>query len=397
MSSAGEVSSALVSGPFEAFLILVFIISGLIWLSEKPPFSKIFKILPLVIWVVLIPAGLIGFEILPRGLPLYLDIGKIGLPLSLFYLIVSSDLRGVVKLGKQASIAALGGTLGVALGGTLVVFLFASGENANLWQGFAVISAGWIGGTANGVAVQQGLQAPAEIIAPFILMQTLAGFLWLMLLLAFAKRQAWLAKFLKSDESEETETITGEHETTPFDLRSLAALLGLGFFALLFSGGIGQLLPELGEPTIISKATWVILIISTLGILVSTSDKIQVPAEHASSFGYLFLYLMLASLGTQLDFSALDQVGIYFAAGFMWLTIHLAVLLAIGRFFKLPPAMIALGSMANIGGIVTTPLVASYYRQKLVPLALLMAIGTQIVGIYLPFLLASIFSSIALS
>lgn len=393
-----EPATALISGPFETFLVMILIVSGLIWLSEKPPFSRIFKLLPLVIWVVLIPAALTGFNIFPKGLALYLDIGKIGLPLSLFYLIVSCDLKGITKLGKPAIIAALGGTLGIAVGGILVVLIFANGNNANLWQGFAVISAGWIGGTANGVAVQQGLQAPADVIAPLILMQTLVGFLWLLLLLSLAQYQKRLCGFLKSAQLSAPQDIEVPREETgdSFSLRSLAGILALGFLAIIISGAIGQSLPELGTPTIISHSTWVILIISTLAIFVSSSAKLKIPAEQTSSFGYLFLYMMLASLGTQLDFSAFDQVGIYFVAGFFWLIVHIMVLLLIGRLFKLPAAMIALGSMANIGGIVTTPLVASYYDKRLVPLALLMAIGTQIIGIYLPFLLASVFSQIAL-
>ncbi|MBL4837481.1 MAG: DUF819 family protein [Kordiimonadaceae bacterium] len=388
----------LISGPLEIFMVLVFIVCGLIWLSEKPPFSRIFKTLPLVIWVVLIPAMLTGFGIIPTGLDLYLDIGKIGLPLSLFYLIISCDLKGISKLGKPAIIAALGGTLGIAIGGTLVVMIFATGDNAGLWQGFAVISAGWIGGTANGVAVQQGLQAPADIIAPLILMQTLTGFIWLMLLLSFARHQKWLTNILQSQHKDTPHVAASvtDDAKEKFSLKALTGLLALGFLALIVSGAIGQALPEIGTPTIVSHATWVILLISSLAIFVSSSRTIKVPTDQASNFGYLFLYMMLASLGTQLDFSAFDQVGIYFLAGFMWLAVHIIVLLLVARLFRLPAAMVAIGSMANIGGIVTTPLVASYYDKKLVPLALLMAIGTQIIGIYLPFLLASLFAALAL-
>ncbi|PHR56127.1 MAG: hypothetical protein COA43_14455 [Robiginitomaculum sp.] len=392
-------AGAVLSSPLEVFLLLLFIVCGLIWLSETKAFSKIFNRLPLVIWVVLVPAMLTGFNILPTGLSLYLNIGKICLPLSLFYLIVSCDLRGITKLGKPAIIAALAGTLGVSLGGTLVVSLFARGENADLWQGFAVISAGWIGGTANGVAVQQGLQAPADIIAPLLLMQTLVGFLWLMILLFFAQHQKRIARILGHEyvHAHNISATKASTKSQKFSLQALAGLLAIGFLALLISGALGQALPEFGSPTIISSSTWVILTISTLAIVISTSPKVKIQTEQASNFGYLFLYMMLASLGTQLDFSAFNQTGVYVVAGALWLLIHISTLLIIGKIFKLPPAMIALGSMANIGGIVTTPLVASYYDKKLVPLALLMAIGTQIIGIYLPFLLASLFSNIALS
>lgn len=293
-------------------------------------------------------------------------------------------------------LAAISGTISIAVGGIVVVLLFAVGENAHLWQGFAVISAGWIGGTANGVAVQQGIQAPASVIAPLILMQTLMGFIWLLAILSAAPHQKKISSMLGSVQLNNENHLEPTHtDTSQHTLKQLGGLLALGFVCLIVSGGLGQFLPELGNPTIVSAATWIILIISATGIYFSYFHKKRIPEAQSSNLGYLFLYMMLASLGTQLDFSAFNAIGTYAAAGAAWLLVHLLFMVVAGRIFKLPAAMLALGSMSNIGGIVTTPLVASYYDRKLVPVALLMAVGTQIIGVYLPFLLATLFSKIA--
>lgn len=392
-------SNAIINGPLETLLILLGLVCGLIWLSEQSPFKKVFKIFPVLIWIVMIPAALVGTGVLDHSLSLYLEIGKIGLPLSLFYLIISCDLKGIIKLGRHAIIAALAGTAGISIGGAVIVYFFATGENSELWQGFSVIAASWIGGTANGAAVQQGLQAPAAVIAPLILMQTLMGFLWLIGVLSLAPHQDKISKKLGAHKPELARTAE-EAETTEekhLSLSSFAGLIALGFVSLIVAGFLGQSLPEIGNPTIISNATWVILIISAMAIVISSFKHSSVPAAQASNLGYIYLYMMLASLGTQLDFSVFSDIGIYVIAGALWLIIHLIVLVAACRFFKLPASMLALGSMCNVGGVVTAPLAASYYDKKLVPLALLMAVGTQVIGVYLPFLLASIYSTIALS
>ncbi|MBL4836847.1 MAG: DUF819 family protein [Kordiimonadaceae bacterium] len=395
---AVNVATAMVSDPLEAFLIIVSVVCGLVWLSSLSQFKKVFKILPLLIWIILIPATLVGTGVLPSNLPLYINIGKVGLPLSLFYLIISCNLKDIQKLGKPAIIAALSGTLGISIGGVIIVYLFATGENADLWKGFTVISASWIGGTANGAAVQQGLGAPASVIAPLALMQTLMGFIWLIILISLAPHQDKISKILGATEPVLMDVTIEEEEveTKSLSLERFAGLIALGFVSLIIAAGIGFSLPEFGDPKIITHATWVILIISAMAIAIAAFKHEIIPTADASNLGYIFLYLMLATLGTQLNFSVIADIGVYMVAGALWLIIHLVILVAACRYFKLPTSMLALGSISNVGGIVTAPLIASHYDRRLIPVALLMAVGTQIIGIYLPFALAAIFSQIAL-
>ncbi|MEM8986728.1 MAG: DUF819 family protein [Pseudomonadota bacterium] len=389
-----------VSGDLEILLLLVFTTSFLCWLSSAPFLSKLFSALPLVVWVILSAAVLSETGVLPKQAPIYSLIGKVCLPLSLFYLIASCDVRGIGGIGKSAIPAVLAGALGVAVGGVLMVLLFARGQNTDIWQGMAVVAAGWIGGTANGVAVQQGINAPAETVAPLVLMQTFVGFAWLLFLLFLSRHQNWLRALSGGvhNRANVQPFAPPHHETSPpapMALNNFSLLIATGFAALLIAGASASLLPQIGNPVIISEPTWVILIISAIAISASLSKAARRLCDQSTTLGYYLLYITLASLGVQLDFSALSEIGVYAVAGFLWLAIHFATLLLFAWLFKISPPMIAIGSMANIGGVVTAPLVASYYDKRLMPLALIMAIFTQMIGVYIPFALAGLFSFIA--
>jgi uncharacterized membrane protein len=303
------------------------------------------------------------------------------------------------NIGRQAGLALVIGSLGIVIGGLVAGAIFIPGSDDGLWQGFAIIAAGWIGGTANGVAVQQGLQAPPSMIAPLLLMQTLVGFLWLLFILALANHQKkinrWLGVQVSKPLQDKNQQDISVNQHTGLSLSQLSGLVALGFTALIFAVGIASILPELGNPKIISNSTWIILLIAGFGVLVSINKRIVIAQHDASNLGYLLLYIMLASLGTQLDFTVLASVGVFVKSGLLWLVIHGFVVMTLGRLFKLPLAYLAIGSIANVGGIVTSPLVASYYNKNLVAVALLMAVITQIVGVYIPFGLAVIFAQLA--
>ena len=59
-----------------------------------------------------------------------------------------------------------------------------------------------------------------------------------------------------------------------------------------------------------------------------------------------------------------------------------------GRLLKVPMFLIATSSQANIGGVVTAPIVASVYQKSLAPVGLLMGVLGNIIGIYFGLLTA---------
>ena len=63
--------------------------------------------------------------------------------------------------------------------------------------------------------------------------------------------------------------------------------------------------------------------------------------------------------------------------------VHGTTLLVAGRLFRIPLGILATASQANIGGLVSAPLVGAVYRRSLAPVGLLLAIDGNAAGTYL--------------
>jgi uncharacterized membrane protein len=142
------------------------------------------------------------------------------------------------------------------------------------------------------------------------------------------------------------------------------------------------LFPTLGDPAIISKTTWAVLIVVTGGLALSLTRLRDYEKVGASSFGYAGLYLLLSGIGAQANLRAVVQAPVYLAAGAVWLAVHVAVLLLAARLVRAPLFFVATGSMANIGGAATAPVVAGVYHPAMAPVGLLMAVAGYVLGIY---------------
>ena len=66
----------------------------------------------------------------------------------------------------------------------------------------------------------------------------------------------------------------------------------------------------------------------------------------------------------------------------VWIAIHLGVLLLVARLVRAPFFFVATGSMANVGGAASAPVVAGVYHRAMAPIGMLMAVVGYILGIY---------------
>jgi uncharacterized membrane protein len=141
-------------------------------------------------------------------------------------------------------------------------------------------------------------------------------------------------------------------------------------------------MPSLGDPTIISSTTCTVLIVVTGGLLLSFTPDTRLERPGASRIGYAALYMLLTAIGAQADLRAVLAAPMFMAAGLLWMAIHVLVLLAAARLFRAPLFFFATGSMANVGGAASAPIVAGVYHPAMAPVGLLMAVGGYVLGIY---------------
>ncbi len=376
----------LITEPTALFAFLAGILGFVFWLSTLPRFSKFFEFLPPVIWAYFVPMIATTAGITPAESVTYSWMSRYLLPLSLFLLMITIDLGAVLRLGRVALIMMLAGTVGIVIGGPIAYSIFHGWLPPDAWKGLAALSGSWIGGTANMVAIQQSVGAPDAALGPIIVVDTVVGYGWMGILIFFSAFQRRFDGWIGADTSvmERAEAHMEEiaQERKPADMTHLGMILGLAMAATVVAVAIGQQLPSIGEPSVISKTTWAVLVAVTVGLILSFSPIRSLETYGASRVGYVGLYLLLTSIGARADVAAVLDAPIFLIVGVVWILIHVGMLALAAWIIKSPLFFVAVGSMANIGAAASAPVVAAAYVPSLAPIGLLMGVFGYILGIY---------------
>lgn len=381
-----QTGAALLTEPMAVFAYLAAVLGLVFWLSELKPLEKLFEVTPPVLYAYFVPTLSTTFGITPQASPVYDWMTRYLLPVALLLLMITVDLPAIAKLGGTALLMMLAGTLGTVLGGPVAFLAFGQWLPPDAWKGLAALSGSWIGGTANLVAIAESVGTPDSIMGPIIVVDTVVGYGWMAVLLFLSGWQlrydrATHARREAIDATNERLAQVAAHRR-PIETAHAAAILGLGFAGAVLAVAAGNRLPPVGDPTIVSHTTWAVLIVVTGGLLLSFTPMRRLEEVGASKLGYLALYLLLTGIGAQADLKAVLAAPVFLAAGVVWILVHIAVLFLVGRLLRAPLFFIATGSMANIGGAASAPIVAGVYHPAMAPVGLLMAVGGYVLGIY---------------
>jgi uncharacterized membrane protein len=138
-----------------------------------------------------------------------------------------------------------------------------------------------------------------------------------------------------------------------------------------------------------------VVIATTAGLILSFTRARKLEGAGASTVGSAFLYILVASIGMQMDVTAVFANPGLFAVGMIWIGFHAALLLIVGKLIKAPLFYLAVGSQANVGGAASAPVVASAFHPSLAPVGVLLAVLGYAVGTYGAWLCGQILRVIA--
>src|SRR6185295_18069044 len=136
--------------------------------------------------------------------------------------------------------------------------------------------------------------------------------------------------------------------------------------------------------------SWTIMLATTAALGASLVPSLRAAGEAGPAVGYPVLYLVLAATGAQGDLAALWKTPAWLGLGLITVAVHGAALIAAGRAFKLPLGLLATASQANIGGVVSAPMVGAVYHKELAAVGLLLAVAGNALGTYLGLIAAGI-------
>lgn len=395
---------AVVFGVLFLILALVFYTSAL----KHPFFRKLYTILPPLLLCYFLPGVLNSFGVISGSHSgLYDMSSNYLLPACLVLFTLNLDLRELWKLRKKAGLMFITGTVGILLGGPLAVWLVSlfapqvvGGEGADaVWRGLATLAGSWIGGGANQAALYRIFEPSPGLFSATIAVDVFVAYGWMALLLYGAGKAAALNRFFRADNSEVDELTARMEARNRVDVKipetkDLIIMCGLAFgitglahlAGKYIAAAIKQHAPYLEAFSLTSGFFWIILLATIMGIALSFTPARRLEGAGASRLGTVFLYVLIATIGMQMDiFAILANPGL-FLVGILWLTFHALLLLLAGKLIRAPFFFFAVGSMGNVGGVASASVTAGAFHPALVSVGVILAVFGYAIGTYAGYL-----------
>jgi uncharacterized membrane protein len=406
-------NDAVVLGILLLILAFVFETSS----RESGFWSKFYRYVPSLLLCYFIPSLLNTLGIISGSQSaLYPMASQYLLPASLVLLTLSIDFKAIIQLGPKALIMFLSGTVGVMIGGPLAIMIMSlispetvdgTGPDA-VWRGMATIAGSWIGGGANQAAMKEVFQPSGNLFSIVIAVDVIVANIWMAVLLYGAGIADKLDAKMKADTTAiEALKIKIENYRESIArmpaLKDWITLAAIGFGATGFAHAIADVVvpwikanaPGLSRFSLDSRLFWIVVIATTIGLLLSFTKARNMEGVGASRMGSLFLYVLVATIGMEMNIMAIFANPGLFVVGAIWMLIHVSLMLVVARIIRAPFFFTAVGSQANIGGAASAPIVASVFHPSLASVGVLLAVLGYALGTYGGYISSLLMSRVA--
>ncbi len=426
------ISQPLITDDFVVFGIIMAILAFIFYTSSlKSTFwSKFYIWLPPLLMCYLLPSLLCSLNIISPEwhltdvngnyilgddhLPILQKSGvykiaiQVLLPAALILLTVNIDMKLLFRLGNKAIIMFLAGTVGVIIGGPIAVFLVSifspdtvGGEGFDaMWRGLSTLAGSWIGGGVNQTAMLEINKFNPQKYGGILLVDIAMANIWMAILLFGVTKQSKIDSYLRADNSS-VEMVKNKISNYTQSITRIPALndyvilLGVIFGGVAIAQAAGKMIPVfltglLGHTftdsdylsTFSDPFFWMITLATLYGIILSYTKFKDYEGIGASKIGSLFIYILVATIGMKMDIFSIVQYPGILVVGIIWMLVHIVTMLLVAWLIKAPYFFVAVGSMANIGGAASAPIVASAFHPSLASVGVLLAIFGYIIGTF---------------
>ena len=367
---------------FSYIAILLFIASILVYLEAQSK-AKIFEVLPAIVILYFTVMTLSSLEMWTKTEEInssYKSFKSNLLPAMIFLMLLQTDIRNILKLGKKILLTFFLASLSISLGFIMMFALLHNFFEEGAWRAFGALSGSWMGGTGNMVAIQSALELPDGKMGYVLLIDSIDYAIWVMILLALVPFASRFNQWTGADGSV-LETLTeklNSEEKEPINFPALFMLLGLALMVSVLAQEIATSLPT---TSFLTQTTWVVLFATITGIGFGMTPLSR--HSSASALANIMLYLIVALIASRANFSELTQAPLYIMAGFIIILIHGLIMVIFAKLFKLDLFSLGVASLANIGGVASAPILAGAYHKALIPIGVLMAMMGYIIGTFM--------------
>jgi uncharacterized membrane protein len=391
------------------FGLLALCLGFVFYTSSLPSgfWKRFYSVVPTVLMCYLLPGiisslGLISDE----TSKLYFMASRYLLPAALVLMTLSIDLKAIANLGPKALIMFFTGTAGIIIGGPLAILIVSIfspdtvggvGPDA-VWRGLSTIAGSWIGGGANQAAMFEIFKYDPQKFGGMVLVDIVIANLWMAIILLGVGKTKQIDQWLKADTSsiETLKKKVSEHTDRIIRVTTLndyIMILALAFVSVGAAHYLGNHFSDylidnfevIRDPTKIlsslgSTFLWMVVFATIFGIALSFTKAKNYEGAGASKIGGVFIYILVATIGMQMDLGkVLENPGLI-AVGLIWISFHAVLLIIVAKLIKAPYFFLAVGSQANIGGAASAPIVAAEFHPSLTSVGILLAVFGYVIG-----------------
>ena len=360
----------MISDPVAVFVVLAGVVYVAVQLDRQ---VKLFNALGSALVSILLAMALSNAGLLPDRSPTYEFLASTGVSVALVLILLTVDLRSVVKAGPKMLIAFVIGAVGTALGAISAALTFSGDVGPETWKLAGQYTGTYTGGGANFAFLGRAFGTSSDLFSAAIAADVVVTAIWLIACLSIPVllargRPAGEPRGAAKMPPAEKGALPDSLAAVEADFEEAASAVGVAGISADLKSSLGNtvkpvslaeaaLLVTLGIGLVwvaqLLAAAWPVpevLLLTTLVLLVA-----QVPAikglSGSAMWGNYLLHLFLAANGAQSVIANIFNFGpavFYFAVATV--AIHGVVIFGIGRLVGIDAPMLAVASQANIGG-----------------------------------------------
>ena len=354
-------------GIFIAISVSVFVIY--IAKYENRIVQKILHWLPAILLTFLIP-GLLSFvfELSLEDIVLH-DWSKAYIyPITIFCIMSSMSLAQLKIVGLKPLLLFFIGSFTIATIPALlcIIYFMGSEQMLDLWEGIIPIVGSWIGGSSSMLVLKEYVSVSEDLFLSVLLLDNMIQNIVMIFLFQIIRKTDYFNQKFNFTQftaiSEDTKDASTAQKN-PYLSVVIAVLITSGVVAMNFSFIIN------------------VIILSILGLLIGNLLKFWSFGINLK-IGSVGIIVIMSILGLKLKFNDFELPVILILFMINWMIINLLVIAYFNYKLKISMAWGPIAMMANIGGISTSPALASAYNKKLMPHAVVLAIVSMATGTF---------------
>lgn|SRR5690606_30698931 len=412
MQITNEPISYLIDNTTVIFGILMAILGFVFYTSSLSNhwIKNFYSVIPPLLLCYFLPGLLNSFHVIDGvNSPLPSIGSRYFLPACLILFVINLDIKEMWALRKRAGLMFFTGMIGIILGGPLAVYLTSlmapevvggSGPDA-VWRGLGTLAGSWMGGSANQVALKEILEPSPTLFSSIIAVDVFVAYIWMAFLLYGASKYKSFDRFFNAD-SEDVERLKEKMdekvkvnskipETKDLMLMIAIAFGGTGLATLLadpMASYMATNYPETARFSLTNSFFWIVFFATAIGVSLSFTPLRKLEFAGASKVGTVLLYVLITTIGMQMDILAILENPGLFMVGILWISFHAILLLIVGKIFKVPFFYYAVGSMSNVGGVASASVTSAAFHPSLISVGVIMSVFSYAIGTYAGWLTA---------